>query len=577
VNRTLSKVEPASVGVDIGASAVRAAEVALDRGGRRLRRYAQVGLPPGAVVDGEVVNARAVAEALKRLWAEGGFSTKKVVIGVAGHRVFVRQADVPALDEEDLRSALRFDAQELIPVPMDSASFDFQVLERAEGEDDQGRKTTRILLVAAHKDLLRSHLDALKMAGLEARAIDATALALLRVVPVSTARASDPQGPGLPPLTAAPGGDARVEAVVSIGAEMTTVAVRQNGVPRFIRSLAVGGSKLTKGIAGALHVDPAVAERLKRDSEPGRLVQAAKVVSAELRDLAEEVRATIDFFVVQAEGMPVERLLITGGASQAAGLVEALSGDTSVVIERVDPFSGLLVEDLGLDQAGMARARANAAVAVGLALWPVSKPEARLSILPEEIAEARRSRRLMAVGAMAVAGVAGALVVATAAGALAGHQARDAEHSAERQQAILQSRVSALEARTKVHAEVMSRESALSSALRGEIDWVSVLNHLSAVTPSGLSVQSFSGTSSPSVGSTGGGTSSAGTVTLQVQGIGGLPAAAAWLDYLGRDPQVAGTTVSSVSVTNNGGQVAFSSNTNLTTQAESAQGKGQSR
>ncbi len=194
---------------------------------------------------------------------------------------------------------------------MDQASFDFSILDRSAGKDENGRSIMRILIVAAHRDLLRSHLAALKGAGLErCRHRRRTA----------RPHAGRPAGRRDLAMAAA-------EALVAIGAEMTTVAVRQNGVPRFIRSLAVGGSKLTAGIAAAMHVEPAVAERLKRAAVPDgapQLVQAKRAVTAELRDLAEEVKATVDFFVAQSDGVAVDRLLVTGGAAQTQGLIEAL-------------------------------------------------------------------------------------------------------------------------------------------------------------------------------------------------------------------------------------------------------------
>src|SRR5262245_21360191 len=225
-------MDSTSIGLDIGASAVRAAEVSYQGGRRTLQRYAQVGLPTGAVVDGEVVNGPVVSDALRRLWSEGGFSSTKVVLGVSGHRVIVRQADVPALDDEDLRSALRFDAQELIPIPMEEASFDFSILERSSGADEDSKSTMRILLVAAHRDLLRSHLSALKGAGLHAAAIDAAPLALMRVMPARPPGPDPSADPG-PDSGTDPGTDPRadpsgIEAIAAIGAEMTTVAIRQN-------------------------------------------------------------------------------------------------------------------------------------------------------------------------------------------------------------------------------------------------------------------------------------------------------------------------------------------------------------
>jgi len=545
-------VDSISIGLDIGSSAVRAVEIGIERNQRRLRRFGQVGIPSGAVVDGEVVNPIVVGEALRRLWVEGGFSSNKVVLGASGHRMIVRQAEVPAQNEEDLRSSLRFDGQELIPIPMDDATFDVQILERSAEADDKGQSMMRVLIVAAHREMLQSYLAALKAANLEAIAIDASPLALTRVAPNG-------------------GPNSGVEALVAMGAELTTIAVRENGIPRFIRSLAVGGSTLTTGIANSLRVEPAVAEALKRGAAPvgsPQLAQARRAISTDLRDLGEDVRATIDFFVSQADSAHVKRLLVTGGASLTAGLVEQLAGGMDVDIMRIDPFALLAIEDTGLGEQEMKRAKAVAATAVGLALWPTMPPGERMSVLPREVAEARKNRRLAIKAAAAVAGVAGVLVFAGAIEAMRVHSARVEVHDADRQAAVLQARVDRLQAETAVHQKAADRTQMVKAALQGDIDWVRVVDEVQAAMPSSLQIQSLTGVRGSS-SSPAGASAGLGSLSISVAGTGGLPAVASWLDGLQRDPSVRGTWVSGVAVKADGGDVSFSSNTNLTAHANS--------
>src|SRR4051794_18984618 len=129
--------KPRVIGLDIGTFAVRAVEVA--PGGNRptLTRFGQVTLPPGAVVGGEVVDAVAVGAALTRLWAEVGFKSRNVVIGVTGQRVIVRQAELPAMDEDDLRVGLRYHAQDLLPIPVDGAHLDVCILDHVTPEEGE--------------------------------------------------------------------------------------------------------------------------------------------------------------------------------------------------------------------------------------------------------------------------------------------------------------------------------------------------------------------------------------------------------------------------------------------------------
>jgi type IV pilus assembly protein PilM len=550
--------------LDIGSSAVRAAEIDTGQGRRVLRRYAQVGLPHGYVVDGEIVNVAGVSEALRRLWAEGGFSKTSVVTGISGPRVFVRQADVPALNADDLRSSLKFDAQELVPIAMEDASFDFSVLDDGKDAGDgnqpsSGDQTMRILIVAAHRDVLRTHLATLKGAGLTATAMDATPLALLRAVP--------PSSDGADPLAG--------EVIVSIGSELTTVAVRQSGVPRFIRSLTVGGDNITETIANAMHLEMAAAERLKRGAVPSeapQLAQARKAMSVELRDLAEDVRGTIDFFMSQTEGSTIERLLITGGASQTEGLAVAIGNSVSASVVQIDPFSNLTLGDLDLDPDAFGRASASATTAIGLALWPVGSPLIRLSVLPEEVAAARRARRMTALAATSVAGLAAFLGVVGVGEFLAVHSAQHQVKTAESHVQALNSQVTQLQATTAVHGQMQAQAKVVIGALQGDIDWVRLLGQLAAVMPSNLALTSFSGTRvAPTTTSSASsaGTPGVGTMTFSVKGTGGLPAVAAWLDGLAEDQSLEGTWISGVTLSGNNGSVSFSSTSNITSVAQS--------
>jgi type IV pilus assembly protein PilM len=550
--------------LDIGSSAVRAAEIDTGQGRRVLRRYAQVGLPHGYVVDGEIVNVAGVSEALRRLWAEGGFSKTKVVSGISGPRVFVRQADVPALNREDLRSSLKFNTQELVPIAMEDASFDFSVLDGGDDPRDgnqppAGDRTMRILIVAAHRDVLRTHLATLKGAGLTATAMDAAPLALMRAVP--------PSSEGADPLAA--------EVIVSMGSELTTIAVRQGGAPRFIRSLTVGGDNITETIANAMHLEMAAAERLKRGAVAAgapQLAQARKAMSVELRDLAEDVRGTVDFFMSQTEGSTIERLLITGGASQTEGLAVAIGNTVSASVVQIDPFSNITLGDLDLDPDAFARASASATTAIGLALWPVESPLIRLSVLPEEVAAARRTRQIMGVAAASVAGLAAFLGVVGAGEFLAVHSAQHQVKMAQNQAQALTTQVSQLQAETAVHGQVQDQAKVVVGTLKGDIDWVRLLGQLAAVMPPNLALTSFNGSrvqpsATPSAGSVS--TPGVGTLTFTVKGTGGLPAVAAWLDGLAQNQSLEGTWVTGITISGSGGSVSFGSTSNITSVAQS--------
>ena len=271
------------IGLDIGSSAVRAAEVVVDGDRKVLRRFAQVGLPAEAVVEGEVHDQAVVTAALKKLWQSGGFSGKKVVVGLGSQRAMVRQVEMPPMSDAELRSALQFKSGEFLPIPVDQAVVDFAPL--SAGSDPQGGR--RVLLLAAQREVVLDEVSAVEAAGLHVDAVDSSSLALLRAVSGPTGLAGSGEGKGGGPT----GGGATgrgLEAVVGIGAELITVAVRDGGVPRFVRTVALTNSATS---ASESAVIPSRTERFATSRSPGQTgVTAARVsrldaIVGEVREL----------------------------------------------------------------------------------------------------------------------------------------------------------------------------------------------------------------------------------------------------------------------------------------------------
>jgi len=225
------------IGVDVGSTAVRVAEVAAGDI-PVVVRAAQVPLPPGVVEAGEVRQPEAVAEALREAWSKSGVKSKQVHLGVGNQRVVVREVALPWLPEKELRDTLGFQVQEFIPMASDDAVLDFDPL----GEMNQGgRRMMRILLVAAHRPMVNALVEAALAAKLDPQGIDLTPFAVVRAV-----------GTGDEGLDLDSSGD---EAIVDIGAQVTSICVHDRGVTRFVRILPSGGRDITLALASDLGVD----------------------------------------------------------------------------------------------------------------------------------------------------------------------------------------------------------------------------------------------------------------------------------------------------------------------------------
>jgi type IV pilus assembly protein PilM len=342
------------VGLDIGTSAVRAAELSIHRGKVVLVRLGQVGLPPGSVVDGEVVDATAVATAIRALWRQATLGSKRVRLGVANQRVVVRQVDVPWMPPAELRHSLTFQAQDHLPIPVDDAELDFDVLTELEGQG--GQRMLRILLVAAQREMIAGHLAAVGRAGLSPISIDLNSFALLR---------------SLAPATAVSEGG---EALVDIGARVTNVVVHQGGAPRFVRILLKGGEDVTRALCSRLSLEPEDAELAKLAASPGPADDpaVASAIDTELGALVDEVSGSLDFYAVQPDAVRPERVAISGGGSLPAQLAERLQAALQVPVERARPLASVRVGRLGLDPDQLAELEPRSAVPIGLALGAVA-------------------------------------------------------------------------------------------------------------------------------------------------------------------------------------------------------------
>jgi type IV pilus assembly protein PilM len=342
------------VGLDIGTTAVRAAELSIRGGHVVLVRIGQVSLPPGAVVDGEVMDPVAVATAIRALRRRAKLGAKRVVLGVSNQRVVVRQVDLPWMPPDELRRSLTFQAQDHLPIPIESVELDFNVLAELEGQG--GQRMLRILLVAAKKDMIASHLAAVSRAGLSPVSIDLNPFALLR---------------SLAPATALSDG---AEALVDIGARVTNVVVHQDGAPRFVRILLMGGQDITDALRSRLSLEPEDAELAKLASSAGSADDpaVADVIDTELATVVEEVRGSLDFYAVQPDAVRPERVTISGGGSLPGQLAERLQAALQVPVERARPLASVRVGRLGLEPEQLAELEPLSAVPVGLALGSVA-------------------------------------------------------------------------------------------------------------------------------------------------------------------------------------------------------------
>ncbi len=537
---------PRVVSLDIGSYAVRAVELTVGGGEPVLERFAQVVLPPGAVRHGEVMDAAAVATSVRRLWSEGGLRGKRVVVGVANQRVIVRQAEFPVMSEQDFQAALQFEAQELIPIPVEEATLDFQIV--GESATAEGEPRMRVLLAAAQRDMVGSHVAAVEGAGLSATAVD--------VVPFALVRALTPPGGTFAERTA--------EAVVSIGGGVTNVVVHEQGVPRFVRILLVGGNDITEAVARELDVSADEAEDLKRRADPSsvdtRVNRAGQVVGDRLAPLVEEIRGSLDYYRSQPDSLPISRVLMTGGASLTPGLMERLEAQVDGRVELARPLAGVRVGQVRLSEAELVQYEPLLTVPIGLALaGEVQKGTRRISLLPREVSIVRTQRRQAFGVAAGVFALFVVLMLLWAGRSAQVSDEREKAQSAEQQVAQLRQERARLGDTTGIEADLAQRQAQVRAVLADDVAWTRLFSELATVIPSDVWLTSFNGQKGPP-----------GSINVQANGFD-QTSTARWLQRVGDLRSLSGLWVPSSAKSGEGAAatVSFTSQANLTPQAVS--------
>ena len=328
------------VGLKVGASQLAAATV-INNGAPKLVQLARAPLRRGVVVGGELREPEALAPALQDFFSAHGFPRDGVRLGIASNRIGVRTIELSGVDDpKQLDNAVRFRAQEVLPVPLEHSVLDYHVLSEDIGED--GSVTRRIQLVVAYRDLIDRYVGACRAAGIKLVGIDLEAFALLRAL-------------APPPSTTEESAVALV--AVALGHDRSTCAVANASVCEFTRVLEFGGAALTSAVARALDVPPPEAELVKHGlsldptaAAPAELSfeqveRARDAIRRQLDGFARELVSSLHFYQNQADSLPIGEVVITGGTAGLPGLADELARLIGVPVRVGDPLARVRVAD----------------------------------------------------------------------------------------------------------------------------------------------------------------------------------------------------------------------------------------
>lgn len=334
------------VGLEIGQNKFRAVELKKVKGDKKeLVRYASEDSPPCPLSSDAQIDWAEIAAALDKFFSAAGLSSRNVVSALPESQVFTRVITIPKMSRKELANAMKWEAEQYVPIPLEEVSFDYHVI------DESGEDKMDVLLVAAPLTLTKKYLkilnDAhLRVVGLETESI-ATARSLVGLDSVSPATM-----------------------VVGISATTTDISIVSGGNIRFTRSISGGGDALVRAVAQHLNFETERAEEylrsygLEESALEGKVVQAIKPI---FDIIVSEVKKSVAYYLTHRKDESIERLILSGEFAVVPGVLVSLASALDFEVQLADPWDAVSIpakfkreelEDIGPEFA----------VAVGLAL-----------------------------------------------------------------------------------------------------------------------------------------------------------------------------------------------------------------
>ena len=340
----------ALVGLDIGSSAVKAVELKAVGKGFHVAAFGTEPVPPDSIVDGAIIDASAVADAIRQVF-EGNkaFTTKDVCASLSGNAVIVKKITLPVMTKAELDESIYWEAEQYIPFEIHDVNLDYQILDRGTGPESSG--TMDVLLVAVKKEKIGDYSGVIAMAGRTPVIVDVDAFALQNAYEVN-------YGLGL----------GEVVVLLNVGASAINVNILQGDQSVFTRDIPMGGNAYTEAIQKDLDLPFDVADALKRGVpvDGATFEEAQPVIRGVTESVLLEIQKTFDFFSA-ASSDQFDRIVLSGGGSRVDGFREMLEERFGTPVEEFAPFRPVTwnVKAVDVDPIEVG---ASAAVAIGLAL-----------------------------------------------------------------------------------------------------------------------------------------------------------------------------------------------------------------
>jgi len=327
INFPFKKIK--SFGLDISDLSLKIAKLKERKGSLNLASFGEAEIPPGIIEGGEIKDENSLGEIIKKSLSQvkgDKLKTKYVVASLPEEKSFLDLIRLPKVKEEELASAVKFEAENHIPLPLEEVYFDF---EKIEATSDHS-KYQEVLVAACPKKIVDSYLQVLKRAKLQPLAFEVESLSIVRAL-IKKGKAS------LPSL------------IIDFGGTRTSFIIYSGLSLRFTSTIPVSSQGLTESIAENLKISKKEAEDLKIKEGLKGDKKVFEAIIPPLTDLVEQIKTLLRYYHTHMpkgqflqNGKKLEKILLCGGGSLLKGLTEFLTQELKIEVKLGNPWVNIL-------------------------------------------------------------------------------------------------------------------------------------------------------------------------------------------------------------------------------------------
>lgn len=338
-----------SFGLDIGESTIKA--VVLERGKAGFILSASITSPTTSkgMLSESPADEEDMAQAIKKALSDAGISTKSVNIALPDNQVYTKVVEMPYLSDRELASAIYWEAEQYIPIPLSNVTLSWNVIKRSQ-KPKLGEKMA-VLMVGAPTLIIKKYQKVLNIAKISINALETEILSAVRALVFSI-----PQNTIIPTI------------IISIGAVNTSLAIIMGKDLIFTYSLPVGGMAINRAISADFGLSQVQAEQYKSaygiSSSPlgQRIGRATEPIMA---SILTEVKKAVIYFSQKYKDQRIEQIILSGGTARIPGIDKYFAQSSGIETVIANPWKVLANQNIPKE---ILSTGPDYSIAVGLAL-----------------------------------------------------------------------------------------------------------------------------------------------------------------------------------------------------------------